>query len=538
MRKRSLLLALSAMAACGGRTDLTSGPPKPPDPECSIDADCTKDGDLCHPKTCEMKPFSFGDAGAGEGGSSVIMLGQCVAATEVDCDDNDPCTTDTCEPATGHCSYSPATLDLDGDGHRAPRPGFVAGSPGSCGDDCDDTTAAAFPGNPEVCDGVDNDCNGVVDDNANFTPLGGGDVRISGDIAPAGTGGLAYSGSSYAAAYTGTSGGFNVYLSTISPSGSVVTPPGEQLVTLVNADASGGPLVWVGDRYGLAWQDRRSGDYEIFFTILDAAGSKKHADTQLTFAPGFSVNVSMAWNSSEFILVWQDDRDGLFNLFGQRVSVDSAPIGSNVQLTTNTANLGNEAPSVAAGFKTVGVAWALGDASSHLIQFQTFSPDLTQQASITVTLTDGATQAVYPSVVWNKDRYVIVWYDKTANPKAIYAAAVAEDGTILTPATPVTSPGAFRSRYPNLRPLGDRLLLVYSDDRDQNQGYELYSRMISPTLAPLTPELRITHAARDSIYPVAAFGPEGNVGILFRDDREDGNQNVYFTRLGCVAGTP
>jgi hypothetical protein len=31
-------------------------------------------------------------------------------------------------------------------------------------DDCDDNNADAFLGNPEICDGIDNDCNGLVDD--------------------------------------------------------------------------------------------------------------------------------------------------------------------------------------------------------------------------------------------------------------------------------------------------------------------------------------------------------------------------------------
>jgi hypothetical protein len=531
VRARALLLALAAVAACGGRTDVTSGPPKPPDPDCATDADCNAGGDLCNPRVCVEQ-----EAQLPLDGGTVLVL-KCVASKPVDCDDNDPCTTDTCNRDTGLCEYQPATLDLDGDGHRAPRPGFAPGAPGSCGDDCDDTNPHAFPGNPETCDGVDNDCNGVVDDNASFTPLGAGDVRISGPIAPAVPGGLAYSGSSYAAAYTGTDSGFNVYVSTISDAGNVINPPGEETFTLVNADAGGGPLVWVGDRYGIAWQDRRSGDYEIFFTILDAAGAKKHADTQLTFAPGFSVNPALAWNNQEFLVVWQDDRDGPFNLYAQRVDVDSAPIGSNLQLTTDTSlGLGNEAPSVAAGLKTVGVAWALGDAVSHLIQFQPFSLDLTTPFSPPITLTDGSTEAVYPNVVWNKDRYVVAWYDKSATPKAIYAAVIGEDGTLLQPAKNVTNPGPFRSRYPFLRPLGDRLLLVYSDDRDQNQGYEIYSRMLSPTLDPLTPELRVTNAPRDSVFPIAAFGPQGNVGILFRDDRESGQQNIYFSRLGCVAG--
>jgi hypothetical protein len=59
--------------------------------------------------------------------------------------------------------------DADGDGYgdssvtqqacSAPA-GFVANA-----NDCDDTRAVTYPGAPELCDGLDNDCNGVVDDN-------------------------------------------------------------------------------------------------------------------------------------------------------------------------------------------------------------------------------------------------------------------------------------------------------------------------------------------------------------------------------------
>jgi hypothetical protein len=51
----------------------------------------------------------------------------------------------------------PATcLDLDGDKHPAKLCG---------GDDCNDTDKDVNPASPEKCDGVDNDCSGVVDDN-------------------------------------------------------------------------------------------------------------------------------------------------------------------------------------------------------------------------------------------------------------------------------------------------------------------------------------------------------------------------------------
>jgi hypothetical protein len=42
-------------------------------------------------------------------------------------------------------------LDVDGDGFQEP-------------DDCDDEVATTFPGAPELCDGVDNDCTGKPDD--------------------------------------------------------------------------------------------------------------------------------------------------------------------------------------------------------------------------------------------------------------------------------------------------------------------------------------------------------------------------------------
>src|SRR6185295_10528337 len=37
------------------------------------------------------------------------------------------------------------------------------------GDDCDDTSSFRHPGRPEVCDTLDNDCNGMVDDGVSLT---------------------------------------------------------------------------------------------------------------------------------------------------------------------------------------------------------------------------------------------------------------------------------------------------------------------------------------------------------------------------------
>jgi len=523
-------LAVLALApGCEGRTGLTSGPPLPPPPICTVDSDCPGYGNFCtSPVTCVF--VAEGLPIPGETGSGSF---QCVTGAPVDCNDNDPCTTDTCEPATGNCSYTHATPDNDGDGYYAPLPGFAPGSPGSCGDDCDDTNPNAHPGGIEVCDGVDNDCDGIIDNGAVYLPEGAPQVRVNGDGSPAAPGGLGWSGTSYLSTYTGDVNGFDIYASALTPAGAVVTPPGEQEETLTNADAEGGFLTWIGDRYGMTWQDRRSGSYQVYFTTLNDTGTKQIGDVQLTHNDSFSVNPVVAWNNEQFIVAWQDDRNGPFDVFVQFLGSDGALQGPNLQITQAQGMSDNESPAIAPGLKGVGLAWNFGDSLHEQVQFQVFSPDFSTPISAPTAVTDGTTDAVYPVVVFNKDRYVVAWYDNSANPKAIYAATFAEDGTPLAPATPITSPGSFQSRYPFLRALGDRILVVYSDDRDQNDGYEIYTRMIHPDLTPLLGELRVTNAPRDSVHPFASFGPDGNFGILFRDDREAGQQNIFFTSLTC-----
>jgi hypothetical protein len=55
------------------------------------------------------------------------------------------------------CAPNNLCIDRDGDGYGA--------GPGCSGPDCDDTNAEVYPGAPETCDGIDNNCDGNVDTN-------------------------------------------------------------------------------------------------------------------------------------------------------------------------------------------------------------------------------------------------------------------------------------------------------------------------------------------------------------------------------------
>ena len=92
-----------------------------------------------------------------------------------DCDDNPvdgwlsyPGAQEACDEKDNDCDGEEDNedlLDMDGDGSAGPYPGClqVYGSV-----DCDDTDATVFPGNAEICDSIDNNCNGQIDENLDF----------------------------------------------------------------------------------------------------------------------------------------------------------------------------------------------------------------------------------------------------------------------------------------------------------------------------------------------------------------------------------
>ncbi|MSP54468.1 MAG: hypothetical protein EXR69_02500 [Myxococcales bacterium] len=143
-----------------GRADVNPGAQEICD---GIDDDCDTLIDDADDSVDASTGSSFYSDGDGDGyGEDATLVWACEAPADTvavsgDCDDSDSAynpaadESDCTDPADYNCDGSTGYEDVDGDGYAA------------CAE-CDDSSAANFPGADEVCDGVDNNCDSVVDE--------------------------------------------------------------------------------------------------------------------------------------------------------------------------------------------------------------------------------------------------------------------------------------------------------------------------------------------------------------------------------------
>ena len=242
--------------------------------------------------------------------------------------------------------------------------------------------------------------------------------------------------------------------------------------------------------------------------------------TALTYQP----------QTDEFLLAWyQAAAAPEADIFVQRVDEQGQPLGDPTNLTSHAA--GQEKPAVAAGAGGYLAVWR-DRRNESVTERDLYGQRLDLSGAPVgslITITLASEYQSNPAVAYNQDRdeYLVVW-DDNRNPGDldIYGQIVGEDGS-LSGGFGLTVSG--RQAYPDVayNPDEDSYLVVWEDDRPGTPGHDIYGQVISADGSLLGSALVIASATSNQYDPVVGYGQHSRRYLVGWWDQRNGNRDIY-----------
>ncbi len=233
-------------------------------------------------------------------------------------------------------------------------------------------------------------------------------------------------------------------------------------------------IAWSGSRFLVVWQ---SNSTDIQSARLSSTGALV-SNVTISVAAGIQSRPHLAWNGSRFLVAWQDTRNGRDEIFAARV--------------TNGGTLED-----AGGFA----------------------------------ITTGSFGRFSPAVVATGSGFVVGWVDGRETPEFdLFAARVANDGSVLDPEGFVVSAATRNQVGPALAPSGSASLVVWTDARWGEE--DIYGARVGSAGAVLDPAgIAVSTAARAQVEPAVAF--DGSNALVAWEQGITGSRTIGAVRVGA-----
>jgi hypothetical protein len=333
----------------------------------------------------------------------------------------------------------------------------------------------------------------------------------------------------------------DIYGARVDTSGTVLEPSGTIISTAPAPQPQYYPSVaFDGTNYLVVWADHRSGSgYDIYGarvtdsgTVLDPSGIAVCNAVNEQYSP------SVAFDGTDYLVVWQDYRSGIEDdIYGARVTASGTVLDpSGIAISSDVDY--QEVPSVAFDGTNYLVVWEdlrNGYDNTYGARVDTSGTVLDP---LGIAISTGAYDEYSPSVAFDGTNYLIVWYDSRSAPGYdIYGARVDTSGTVLDPSNIAISAAADNQESPSVAFDGTDYLVVWRDHRGgSGSSDEIYGTRVDASGTVLDPPgIAVSTAAGDQSYPSVAFDGT-NYLVVWEDYRNGVDSDIYGARVD-VSGT-
>jgi len=302
-------------------------------------------------------------------------------------------------------------------------------------------------------------------------------------------------------------------------------------IAVGSGDQMSPAVTFGGNNFLVVWVDHLVSNQDIRGTRV----SKKGAVLNTPAIP-ISINASnqtepavAAAGTSNYLVVWSDNRSGGKDIYGARISTTGS-VMDNAGFLINSAKKDQKQPAATFHNSTYLVAWSDDrNESPGDIYGARVNTGGTVLDALGIAISSAKAGQQRPSAVWGQVDYMVVWDDTRDGQMNIYGAQVNPLGSVQDPTGKSICTAPKDQQAPVVAYDGSDYLVVWTDKRGATQ--DIYGTRIDGSSKVLDASgIAISKAANSKLYPAVAAGKTGFL-VVWEDHRKSGDPNIYGARV-------
>jgi N-acetylneuraminic acid mutarotase len=286
------------------------------------------------------------------------------------------------------------------------------------------------------------------------------------------------------------------------------------------------------DNVMIAWEDHRNGGAgEIYVRSMAPNGSMLGPEVPVITGGLNAESPKIAYISNgNFVLVWQTNRAGNYDIYAQRINSKGEKIGQ--EIIVSAAINGQQYPSVAAdSYGNFVVTWfdyRNGNPDIYAQRFDSYG----NKVGLDIAVCTLPSSQSWPTIAIDKNgQFTITWYDSRSGASSdIYAQRFDRNGDPIGGDIPVcTAP------YDQLNPSivvnsKNDIIICWMDYRNVSD-YDVYCQRFKSDGSKLGPEILVSDAIHGQMYPTISVGSSDQFVITWEDNRNLSTWDIYAQLL-------
>lgn len=326
--------------------------------------------------------------------------------------------------------------------------------------------------------------------------------------------------------------------------------------TAAATDESAVAVASSGAGYLVVWEDLRDegvSHSDIYGQLVSATGVLVGDDFRISgpLATAEEKAPAVAWNGSEYLVVWEDTRNTAerqTDIYGRRVSAAGVALESDFRITGAGALGSEDSPAVAWSGTEYLVAWEdtrnTAERKTDIYGRRVSAAGDPEGTDFRISGTNALDQEYQPAVVWGGTEYLVIWEDSRdtatrgtdVRGRRVSAAGEPEGKDFRISGTSADAD----DKVPQVAWSGTEYLVVWEDWRmDPGRQTDIYGRRVSAAGAPIGANFRICGPGAsgwDWVPGVAWDDGRGHYLVVWQDERDYGNRgaDIYGRRLSAI----